>query len=188
MCRPIYVNLEDVAVLFGDSATSSRLVLGFVANTPGKSSAFGLLLNLGLSDLEHLRRSSPAANPGVKLLLRRLGSLKVAKRSFCERALARRFRPDGGRPEKSRRERLHSCGVSERQCLSAASSAAQPQRGRPRRKSFSPRLWAFWFFSAREKNRRPAMEACSGSMLRSGASCFVKNAANIPNLVYINND
>ena len=165
MCRPGYVNLEEVAVLFGDSTTSSRLVLGLVANTPGKSSAFGLLLNLGLSDLERLRRSSPAANPEVKRLLRRLGSQKVARRWFCERTSVRHHRPDGRRPEKKQARRSHSRGGSERQCLSAASSAAQPQRGRPRRKSFSPRLWAFWFFSACEKNT-----PCDGSLLRIHAS------------------
>ena len=58
--------------------------------------------------------------------------------------------------------------VSERSefCRSATARPTSPW-------SFSPRLWAFWFFSTREKNRRPAMEACSGSMLRSGASCFI---------------
>ena len=84
ICKELRINLEEVALLFGDSATSSRLVLGFVAITPGKSSAFGLLLNLGLSDLERLRRSPPAANPEIKRLLRRLGS-------------RRGFRPDGRR-------------------------------------------------------------------------------------------
>ena len=51
-----------------------------------------------------------------------------------------------GRPEKSRRERSQSCGVSERQCLSAASSAAQPQRGRPRRGAFLRAPWSFGSF------------------------------------------
>ena len=83
MNRPIYVNLEEVAPLFGDSATSSRWVLGLVATAPGNSWTYGLL-NLGLCDLERLRRSPPAANPGIKRLLRRLGS----RRGFC---------PDGRR-------------------------------------------------------------------------------------------
>ena len=58
--------------------------------------------------------------------------------------------------------------VSERSefCRSATARPTSPW-------SFSPRPLAFWFFSAREKNRRPAMEACPGSMLRSGASCFI---------------
>ena len=63
--------------------------------------------------------------------------------------------------------RRPGAAVSERSefCRSAAARPPSPP-------GFSPRLWAFWFFSAREKNARPAMEACSGSMLRSGASCF----------------
>ena len=79
------------------------------------------------------RRTSAIRKIGSPVF-RGLRVLKILKVPNLSNLL--KSRPDGGRPEKSRRERLHSCGVSERQCLSAASSVAQPQRGRPRRKAF----------------------------------------------------
>ena len=73
--KALDTNLEEVALLVGNRATSSRLTSLFRENTPGKSSAFGLLLNPGLYILQRLRRSHPEAicrNILIPLRARRL--------------------------------------------------------------------------------------------------------------------
>ena len=115
------------------------------------------------------RRTSAIRKFGSPVF-RGLRVLKILKVPNLSNLL--KSRPDGGRPEKSRRERLHSCGVSERQCLSAASSAAQPQRGRPRRKAFLRASGSFGSFRPAKRTDAPLWKHVQDPCYRSGALCF----------------
>ena len=116
------------------------------------------------------------------LLIELLGPIERHRRLFILHFLC--TRPPGGCNETSTSRRERSAPSEE-----DTKMTLREQRGRPRRKAFlrasgsfgsfqpvkrtqfAPSV--FWFFSACEKNRRPAMEVCSGSMPHSGALCFL---------------
>ena len=76
---------------------------------------------------------------------------------------------------------LRKAGEAAAKLRRLGAAVSEPQRGRPRRKAFLRASWPFgsfrpakrtqlaplaiWPFSVCEKNRCPAVEACSGSML-----------------------